>query len=43
MSLIAASGIINRSEMMRYGFVMTFFSSLVLGLFFYLLAVLNWI
>jgi sodium-dependent dicarboxylate transporter 2/3/5 len=43
MSLIAASGIINRNEMMRYGLVMTFISSLVLGLFFYLLAVLNWI
>jgi solute carrier family 13 (sodium-dependent dicarboxylate transporter), member 2/3/5 len=41
MSLIAASGIINRSEMMRYGLVMTVVSSTVLGLFFYLLAVLN--
>jgi solute carrier family 13 (sodium-dependent dicarboxylate transporter), member 2/3/5 len=41
MSLIAASGIINRGEMMRYGLVMTIASSTVLGLFFYLLAVLN--
>jgi solute carrier family 13 (sodium-dependent dicarboxylate transporter), member 2/3/5 len=39
MSLIAASGIINRSEMMRYGLVMTIASSTLLGLFFYLLAV----
>lgn len=43
MSLIAASGIVNRSEMMRYGLVMTFASSTVLGLLFYLLVVLNWI
>ena len=41
MSLIAASGIINRNEMMRYGLVMALFSSVVLGLFFYLLAALN--
>jgi sodium-dependent dicarboxylate transporter 2/3/5 len=41
MSLIAASGIINRSEMLRYGAIMTVASSVVLGLFFYLLAVLN--
>ena len=41
MSLIAASGIINRGEMMRYGLAMTVVSSIVLGLFFYLLAILN--
>jgi sodium-dependent dicarboxylate transporter 2/3/5 len=41
MSLIAASGIVNRSEMMRYGLVMTVISSLVLGVFFYLLVVFN--
>lgn len=43
MSLIAASGIIKRNEMMRYGLIMTLASSVVLGLFFYLLASLNWI
>jgi solute carrier family 13 (sodium-dependent dicarboxylate transporter), member 2/3/5 len=43
MSLIAASGIVKRSEMLRYGLLMTFASSTVLGLLFYLLAVLNWI
>jgi sodium-dependent dicarboxylate transporter 2/3/5 len=41
MSLIAASGIVNRSEMMRYGLIMTVVSSLVLGVFFYLLVVLK--
>ncbi len=41
MSLIAASGIVDRGEMMRYGIIMTVVSSLVLGVFFYLLAVLN--
>jgi sodium-dependent dicarboxylate transporter 2/3/5 len=41
MSLIAASGIITRGEMLRYGLIMTAASSLVLGAFFYLLAVLN--
>jgi len=41
MSLIAASGIINRSEMMRYGLVITIVSSTVLGIFFYILAALN--
>lgn len=41
MSLIAASGIVNRSEMLRYGLVMTAASSLVLGIFFYLLATFN--
>jgi sodium-dependent dicarboxylate transporter 2/3/5 len=43
MSLIAASGIINRNEMMRYGLIMTVASSIVLGIFFYMLAVFNWI
>ncbi|MBL6965725.1 MAG: DASS family sodium-coupled anion symporter [Anaerolineales bacterium] len=43
MSLIAASGIVNRSEMMRYGLIMTLVSSLVLGFFFYVLTLLNWI
>ena len=43
MSLIAASGIVKRSEMMRYGLIMTFASSIVLGIMFYLLTILNWI
>ena len=38
MALIAASGIVDRGEMLRYGLVMTVVSSTVLGLFFYLLA-----
>lgn len=41
MSLIAASGIVDRGEMMRYGLIMTLVSSAVLGLFFYVLAILN--
>jgi sodium-dependent dicarboxylate transporter 2/3/5 len=43
MSLIAASGIVNRSEMMRNGLVLTLVSSGVLGLFFYILVLLGWI
>lgn len=41
MSLIAASGIVNRNEMMRYGLIMTFASSIVLGLLFFLLMTFN--
>jgi solute carrier family 13 (sodium-dependent dicarboxylate transporter), member 2/3/5 len=41
MALIAASGIIDRRDMFRYGLVMTAFSAAVLGLFFYVLAVLG--
>jgi solute carrier family 13 (sodium-dependent dicarboxylate transporter), member 2/3/5 len=41
MSLIAASGIVTRGEMLRYGLVLTMASSAVLGLFFYVLAVFN--
>jgi sodium-dependent dicarboxylate transporter 2/3/5 len=41
MALIAASGIVDRSEMMRYGLVLTAVSSLVLGIFFYILVLLN--
>jgi sodium-dependent dicarboxylate transporter 2/3/5 len=41
MSLIAASGIVKRNEMMKYGLIMTVVSSAVLGLFFYVLAVLG--
>jgi sodium-dependent dicarboxylate transporter 2/3/5 len=43
MALVAASGIINRGEMLRYGLILTVISSAVLGLFFYTLALLNWI
>lgn len=41
MSLIAASGIVERGDMMRYGLILTLVSSAVLGVFFYILAVLN--
>ena len=41
MALIAASGIITRREMMRYGLIMTVMSSIVLGLYFYALNVLD--
>ncbi len=43
MSLIAASGIVERGDMMRIGLLLTLISSAVLGVFFYLLTVLNWI
>ncbi|NNC67097.1 MAG: sodium-anion symporter, partial [Gammaproteobacteria bacterium] len=43
MALIAASGIVTRNEMMRYGFIMTIASSFVLGLYFYILTLLRWI
>jgi sodium-dependent dicarboxylate transporter 2/3/5 len=41
MALIAASGIVDRGKMMRYGIILTLVSSTVLGLFFYILSVLN--
>jgi sodium-dependent dicarboxylate transporter 2/3/5 len=43
MALISSTGIVSRGEMLRYGLVMTMASSLVLGVFFYLLAILGWI
>lgn len=43
MALIAASGIVTRAEMMRTGTLMTLANSLVLGLYFYVLAGLKWI
>jgi sodium-dependent dicarboxylate transporter 2/3/5 len=43
MALIAASGIVDRGEMMRYGILMTVASSVLLGLFFYVISLLNWI
>ena len=43
MALISASGLVERRDMMRYGVVMTIVSSAILGLFFYLLSLLNWI
>jgi sodium-dependent dicarboxylate transporter 2/3/5 len=41
MALVSASGIIAPKEMMRYGLVATFISALILGLFFYVISVLN--
>jgi sodium-dependent dicarboxylate transporter 2/3/5 len=41
MALIAASGIVTRAEMIRTGTIMTLASSLVLGLYFYVLTRLN--
>ncbi len=41
MALIAASGIVDRGVMMRFGVILTVVSSTALGLFFYLLTVLN--
>jgi sodium-dependent dicarboxylate transporter 2/3/5 len=43
MALIAATGIIKRNEMIRYGLIMTLASSAVLALFFFLLVVLGWV
>ncbi len=43
MALIAATGIVSRGEMMRYGLVVTLVSSVALVLFFYVLALLGWI
>ncbi len=43
MALIAASGIIERKDMMRNGIIMTVISAPVLALFFYALAVLGWV
>ena len=43
MALIAASGIVSRNEMMRYGLVMTVASSLALSIYFYALILLDWI
>ena len=42
-ALIASTGIVSRTEMLRYGLAMSMISSLVLALYFYLLAVLGWI
>lgn len=41
MALVAATGIVGRSEMMRYGLIMTIVSSAVLAIFFYVLTVLG--
>ena len=43
MALIAASGIVQRREMMRYGLAMTVASSIMLGLYFYGFILLGWI
>ncbi len=39
MALIAASGLVERSQMLRYGLIVTLVSSLALGLFFYVLSI----
>ncbi len=41
--LLAATGIVERGAMLRYGLIVTMVSSAVLGLFFYALSILNWI
>ncbi|MFN2188627.1 MAG: DASS family sodium-coupled anion symporter [Candidatus Promineifilaceae bacterium] len=41
MALVSASGIIAPRDMMRYGLVATTISAVILGLFFYLISVLN--
>ncbi|REJ84278.1 MAG: sodium-anion symporter [Bacteroidetes bacterium] len=41
MALIGASGIVSSQEMMRYGLVVTFFSSIVLAAVFYVFTLLN--
>jgi sodium-dependent dicarboxylate transporter 2/3/5 len=41
MALIAASGLVTRNEMLRTGVIVTLGSAAVLGLFFYVLTVLN--
>jgi sodium-dependent dicarboxylate transporter 2/3/5 len=43
MALIAATGIVSRGEMMRYGLIFTFVSSLLLAVLFYILALLGWV
>ncbi len=43
MALIAATGIVSRGEMMRYGLIITLVSSLALTFYFYGLALLGWI
>jgi sodium-dependent dicarboxylate transporter 2/3/5 len=41
MALVGASGIIEPRDMMRYGLITTLISALILGLFFYVITVLN--
>ena len=41
LALVSASGIIEPRDMMRYGLVATLISALILGLFFYVISVLN--
>lgn len=41
MALVAASGIVGRSDMMRYGLVATMISALILGLYFFVMSTLN--
>ncbi len=41
MALVSASGTVQARDMMRYGLVATAISALILGLFFYLISLLN--
>jgi sodium-dependent dicarboxylate transporter 2/3/5 len=41
MALVAASGIVEPRDMMRYGLVATFISAFILGIFFYVVSLLN--
>jgi sodium-dependent dicarboxylate transporter 2/3/5 len=43
MALISATGIVERRDMMQYGFVVTIVSAISLTVFFYFLSVLGWI
>jgi sodium-dependent dicarboxylate transporter 2/3/5 len=43
MALIAATGIVERGKMIRYGLIATLFSSVTLAIFFYLLSLLGWL
>jgi len=43
MALIAATGIVDRKDMMRCGLILTIISSVILASFFYVLTILKWI
>jgi sodium-dependent dicarboxylate transporter 2/3/5 len=43
MALVAATGIVDRKDMMRYGLFLTSISSLILASLFYVLTILKWI
>jgi len=43
MALVAATGIVTRKDMIRCGLILTFISSIILALYFYVLVTSNWI